>query len=70
MSMVDRHARLHERARVEFWWLLERWSGRLWLRLCPDDRASYWLDWLPAFTYRQRRAAEVAVLRRIGFLAH
>lgn len=43
---------------VEFWWLLERLSGRLWLRACPEDKVSYWLDWLPAFTYVKRTQAE------------
>jgi hypothetical protein len=46
------------RLRVEFWWTLEQWSGWLWNKYCPEDKASYWLDGLPAFTMRQRHAAE------------
>lgn len=46
------------RARIEFWWFVYRWSGRLWSRLCPDDKASYWLDWLPALTSRKFNNAE------------
>lgn len=45
-------------ARIEFWWFWEKLSGRLWRRFCPEDAASYWLDWLPAVTYRRRKIAE------------
>jgi hypothetical protein len=43
---------------VEFWWALEKLSGNLWDLVCPYDQASCWLDWLPAFCYRQRTKAE------------
>lgn len=44
--------------RVEAWWKAEKASSRLWHRFCPEDKVSYWLDWLPAFTYRHRKNAE------------
>lgn len=40
------------------WYLLEQWAGALWLRFCPGESASYWLDWLPAFCARRRYAAQ------------
>jgi len=48
------------RLRVEFWWWLERQSGRLWWWAARGaDRVTVpWLDWLPAWTYRHRKAAE------------
>jgi hypothetical protein len=42
---------------VEVWWWAEKLSGRVWQRVCRDG-VSCWLDWLPAFTYRRRKAAE------------
>lgn len=50
--------------RVEFWWLLERMSGSIWRCLCPQGKASYWLDWLPAWAYRQRKNAEYSNRRK------
>lgn len=41
------------------WYLLEQGAGSLWLRFCPEEKASYWLDWLPAFCARQRYAAQI-----------
>ncbi|MGW4422523.1 hypothetical protein [Streptosporangium sp. NPDC004631] len=43
-------------ARHEFWWVAEKWSGRLWHRVCADG-ISCRLDWLPAFCARRRYAA-------------
>lgn len=37
-----------------FWWKQECRAGWLWLRLCPEGTASYWLDWLPAFCAKRR----------------
>ena len=51
--------------KVEVWWRLEKASGRLWQRACPDDEVPCWLDWLPAFTYRHRKNAERARWLRI-----
>lgn len=52
--------------RVEVWWRLEKLSGRIWHRACRDG-VSCWLDWLPAFTYGRRKAAERRhYLRRHG----
>jgi len=40
------------------WFTLERWACNIWGRLCPYEKASYWLDWLPAFCTRQRYLAQ------------
>lgn len=52
--------RVLNHARHEFWWLVEKWSGRLWRRICSDG-VSCWLDWLPAFCMRRRYAAHRAL---------
>lgn len=46
--------------RVELWWFLEKRTGHLWGCVAQHgERASvWWLDWLPAFTYRRRKRAE------------
>lgn len=41
----------------EVWYFLEQQSGTLWLRFCPLGKASYWLDFLPAYCARQYYAA-------------
>lgn len=41
----------------EFWWTMERWAGKLWL-FAGRDKASYWLDFLPAFCTRKRYGAQ------------
>ncbi|MEU6725484.1 hypothetical protein ABZ917_17395 [Nonomuraea wenchangensis] len=46
--------------RHEFWWKAEKWSGRLWYRVCKDG-VSCWLDWLPSFCTRRRYAAHRAL---------
>jgi hypothetical protein len=43
--------------RVEFWWKLKCWAGKVWRRY-SNGRASFWLDWLPALFARKRYAAE------------
>lgn len=47
-----------DRLRIEFWWAVERFAGWLWLKLCPDNKASFWLNWFPAWAYKQRKDAE------------
>lgn len=36
------------RTQEEIWYWLEQRASWLWLKL-SKDRASYWLDWLPAY---------------------
>lgn len=48
--------KLFHHLRHEFWWKAEKWSGRLWHRVCKDG-VSCWLDWLPACCTRRRYAA-------------
>ena len=50
IKLVVAYLRLTE----DLWYWLERRAGDIWYRFCPDDKASYWLDWLPAWTVRQR----------------
>lgn len=50
--------------RIEFWWLMERWAQKVWEKFCPEDKASYWLDWLTAFTYGKRKDAEFDQYKR------
>jgi len=38
----------------EIFWILEKKSGKIWCKFCPYDKASYCLDFLPAFMQRQR----------------
>lgn len=42
----------------EFWWKMEQCANALWHRVCPDDRASCWLDFLPAFCCAHRYKAQ------------
>jgi hypothetical protein len=51
------------RLRIAFWWKAEQTAGRLWNRIA-GRRADCWFDAAPAFTYRQRQAAERAYLQR------
>jgi hypothetical protein len=44
--------------KIEIYWFLEKLAGKIWQKFCPDDRASYWLDFLPAFFYKKRKEAE------------
>ena len=36
----------------EVWYWFDQQSGKVWLKL-SKDRASYWLDWLPAYCLRR-----------------
>ena len=38
----------------EIFWILEKWSGKIWRKFCPDNKVSYYLDFLPAFMIRHR----------------
>jgi hypothetical protein len=40
--------KLYYRIQEETWYFLGRIAGWCWQRF-SDDRASYWLDWLPAY---------------------
>lgn len=33
-------------------------AGMIWRRYCPDGKATYWLDWLPAFCFERRATAQ------------
>lgn len=44
--------------RHEFWWRCEMLAGMIWRRYCPDGKATYWLDWLPAFCFERRATAQ------------
>ena len=44
--------------RVEFWWQLEKISGRLWNWVTPEDEVTSWFDSVPAFVYVKRKNAE------------
>ena len=48
-----------------FWFRMEKLAGRMW-EWASGDRATCWLDWLPAFCLRMRTAAQRAITRR-GF---
>jgi hypothetical protein len=43
---------------INFLYFLECKSGDLWQLCNKNDKASYWLDWLPALTYKWRKNAE------------
>lgn len=50
--------------RVEFWWLLEKLSDRMWHRLSRDGVTAGWFDEVTAFTYSRRKNAERRETRR------
>ncbi len=43
--------------KMDILWNVEKFSGWLWGVLC-FGRVSYWLDFLPAWAYRNRKNAE------------
>ncbi len=57
---------LREALAEEWWYWCEMQAGRLWNKLCSDDKASYWLDFLPAFFARRYYAALNRRIARTG----
>ena len=43
---------------IEFWWFLEKLSGKIWITFCPKTKVSYILDFLPAYFYKKRKQSE------------
>ncbi len=57
---------LREAIAEEWWYWWEMRAQKLWLRLCPADKATYWLDFLPAFFARRYYASINRRIARTG----